>query len=335
MAAAPSIVPVEYAKYLVIAGCLVYCLLRSPYSVAWYPMLDMILTPNERGSFFGTMRYSYMLVSGILFYFIGKLMGENPSLLLLQTVIGISGLLLLGSMYCMRIFPEDPAEKVSRLKFGHALQMAVRNSMLMGYAIYACLISIAYTSMIPLTLIYLREYVGVNAGAVQTFSTVGIAGNIAAFFCYGYISRHFRLKSIELVVHFMFLFSAAAMALVPSGIAGFIWIAGVIYFGVSFAASTFMCNNSMELMALARPGNKPMAMAFLQSYQNIGVCIGRMGTALIMGANLLAAEWSLGGLTVSHYQTLFLFYGIIAAVLLVLFPALPSIVPKHKDYYAP
>ena len=96
-----------------------------------------------------------------------------------------------------------------------------------------------------------------------------------------------------------------------------------------------MCNNSTELLALARPGNKPMAMAFQQTYQNIGVSIGRTGTALIMGANLLAPTWNFKGLTISSYQTLFLLYAVIAAVILIQLPTLPAIVPKHKDYYDP
>jgi hypothetical protein len=103
----------------------------------------------------------------------------------------------------------------------------------------------------------------------------------------------------------------------------------------SFAASTFMCNYSSELLALARPGNKTMAMAFLQTYQNVGISIGRSGTALVLGANLLAPAWTLGAMELCSYQTLFLFYGALAAVLLVLIPTLPAIVPKHRDYYEP
>ena len=88
-------------------------------------------------------------------------------------------------------------------------------------------------------------------------------------------------------------------------------------------------------MALAPPGNKAMAMAFQQTYQNIGISIGRTGTALVLGANLLAPSWQFMNMPISHYQTLFLVYGIIAAVLLILFPTLPAVVPKRQDYYEP
>ena len=88
-------------------------------------------------------------------------------------------------------------------------------------------------------------------------------------------------------------------------------------------------------MALARPGNKTMAMALLQTYQNAGISISRTGTAMILGANLLAPAWTMGNLELCSYQTLFLFYGVLAGILLLLIPTLPAIVPKHRDYYQP
>ena len=95
------------------------------------------------------------------------------------------------------------------------------------------------------------------------------------------------------------------------------------------------CNNSSELLALARPGNKTMAMALVQTYQNAGISISRTGTSLIMGANLLAPLWTWGSREFSSYHSFFIFYGVLAAVLLLLLPTLPAIVPKHRDYYQP
>ena len=45
--------------------------------------------------------------------------------------------------------------------------------------------------------------------------------------------------------------------------------------------------------------------------------------------------WNLGSLEICSYQTLFLLYGALLAILLILFPTLPAIVPKHHDYYEP
>ena len=88
-------------------------------------------------------------------------------------------------------------------------------------------------------------------------------------------------------------------------------------------------------MALARPGNKTMASAFVQTYMSVGGFIGRAGVSLMLGAALLAPRWDCRGMTISHYQTIFLFCGVIAALMLILIPTLPSVVPNHEDYYEP
>lgn len=333
MAAAPFFGP--FQKIAVLSGCFIYCAQRSLYGAAWYPMLDVFLRPQDRGSFFGTMRTTYMILSGVLFYLVGKLMGKDPPVVLMQIVIGVTGLLILGRMFCMLHFPENPNAKRSRLDIKSSLGIAVRNGPLVNFSVYVCLVSMACTSLVPLTLLYLKNHVGMDAGSVQIFSTVGIAGSIAGYFCYGYLQRKLKVKRLELAVHLLLALSALALALLPKGTAGFAYLAGTVYFFISFANSTFMCNNSTEMLALARPGNKTMAMAFQQTYHNLGISIGRAGTGLILGANLLMPTWTCGSLEICSYQTLFLLYGALLAVLLVLIPALPAVVPKHHDYYEP
>ena len=325
----------SFGKIVAVIGCLIYCMQRSLYGSAWYPMLDAFLRSQDRGSFFGTMRYSYMLVSGVLFFILGKVMGKNPPMLLMQGILCVTGLLILGRLYCMKHFPENTMEKTAKLNIRKSLGISVRNGPLTGYSVYACLLTLASTSLIPLTLVYLKSDVGLPAGTLQIFSTVGIAGSIIGYFCYGPLLKKLKIKRMELIVHLTYIAAAFSLFLIHKSTPGFIWIAGVIYFISSFAASTFLCNNSAELLALARPGNKPMAIAFLQTYYNTGISIGRTGTALILGANLLAPTWKLGNLTICSYQTLFLLYGFIATVILILLPTLPAIVPKHHDYYDP
>ena len=333
MAAAPFFGP--WRKAAALAGCLVYSAQRTLYGAAWYPMLDVFLRPQDRGSFFGTMRFTYMVLSGVLFYFVGRMMGEDPPVRLMQGVLAVTGLLILGRLFCMLRFPENPAEEKVRLDWRRALGISVRNGPLVGYSVYVCLLSAASTSIVPLTLLYLKNHAGLDAGRVQVFSTVGIAGSVAGFFCYGFLLRALRIRRLELGVHLAFVAAALVLALAGADLPGFLWIAGAAYFLAAFAGSAFMCNNSAEYLALARPGNKPMAVAFLQTYQNVGISVGRAGTAAILGADLLAPSWRLGSLELCGYQTLFLLCGAAMAFLLVLLPALPAFVPKHRDYYEP
>ena len=281
------------------------------------------------------VRFTYMVLTGTLFYLVGRWMGEDPPVWLMQGVIAVTGLLLLGRLFCVMRFPENPAEEKVRLDWRRALGISVRNGPLVAYSVYVCLLSAASTSIVPLTLLYLRNHAGLDAGRVQVFSVVGIAGSVAGFFCYGFLLRVLRIRRLELCVHLALAASALVLAFAGAGVPGFLPVAGATYFLASFAGSAFMCNNSTEFLALARPGNKPMAVAFLQTYQNVGISIGRAGTAAVLGADLLAPSWRLGPLELCGYQTLFLVSGAAMAALLVLLPALPAFVPKHSDYYEP
>jgi hypothetical protein len=177
--------------------------------------------------------------------------------------------------------------------------------------------------------------VGLDAGKLQIFSTVGLAGGVTGYFLYGKLQNLLKIKRLELLVHLIYTAAALSFAFLSKDISGYIYIAGVVYFLNAFAGSTFMCNNSSELLALARPGNKTMAMALLQTYQNAGISISRVTTSLMMGANLFAPMWVWGDITFCSYQTIFLFYGVFGAILLLLFPTLPAIIPKRRNYYEP
>ena len=316
-------------------GCLAYCLQRALYSVAWFPMLDAFLRPQDRGSFFGTMRYSYMILSGVIFFAFGKLMGKEPPLWMMQAMVAAAGVLVLGRWYCMMQFPEDISERPAKRNLREALTTAMRNGPLTSYAVYACMITIAYATLRPLTLVYLKDGIKLPSGPVQIFSTVGIAGGVIGYAAYGFMLKHLKIKRMELLVHFTFIAVALTLFLLPGNCRGFIWIAGAAFFMAAFAEAGFKCNNSSEILALARPGNKPMASAFVQTYQNIGSGFARGCNALVLGSGLLADSWQFGGRAISSYQTMFLVCGVVAVLILILIPTLPAVVPHHQDYYEP
>ena len=318
-----------------VVGCLAYCLQRSLYGVAWFPMLDAFLRPQDRGSFFGTMRYSYMLLSGAIFFLFGKLMGKEPPLWMMQAMVAGAGFLVLGRLYCMMQFPEDKRERPAGRPLREALMISVRNGPLTGYAVYACLLTIAFSSIIPLTLLYLKNEVRLPSGEVQIFSTIGILGNVVAYAAYGYMLKKLKIKRMELFAHSVFILTALALFCASPAAKGFLWIAGISYFMCAFAAACFNCSNSAEMLSLARPGNKPMASAFVQTYQSIGACFARSSCALVLGSGMLAGNWSARGCVFSSYQTLFLVCGVVALLLLILLPTLPAVVPRHQDYYEP
>lgn len=325
----------RFSIFAAVAGCMLYCLQRALYGAAWYPLLDAFLRPEDRGKFFGLMRFMYVSISGVLFFLVGLAMGKEPPQWLMQLVIAVAGVALLGRSFCVSRFPEDTEAVRETPHFRRALGISVRNGPLTAYAVYVCLLTVAMTSLVPLSYIYLKNYVNMAAGTVQMISTAGLCGSVTGFFFYGFLLKRLGMKKLELLVHFSFMIAAFLLFAVSKNAPGFGIFVTVMLFVICFTNSLFMCNNSGELLSLARPGNKAMATAFIQTYGSLGGFVGRTAASLVLGATMLAPVWTLGELEISRYQSIFLVCGCMALVTLVLVPTLPAVVPKHRDYYEP
>lgn len=324
-----------YSKYVALVGCFIYCFQRPLYTATWYPLLDNFLRPQDRGSFFGVMRFSYMLIIGIPFFIVGLFMGKDASILLLQIVIAFAGLALLGRWFFINRFPIDPNAKVEVPEMKKALNISLHNAPLTGYAVYICMFNMVYTPIYPLTLAYLREHIQLSAGSVQLISTVWIGGQLIPFLLYGYMLKKTSLRFLEIFCHITVMFVATAMFLLSPGVPGFAWIVAALVLILAMAQSIYMCSNSSEMMALARPGNKTMASALCQTYTGFGMAAGRNLTSAVLAVGFLTPHWTLGGMSFNHYQTIYLICAVFAAIIFILLPIIPSVIAKHDDYYEP
>ncbi|MBR7121765.1 MAG: MFS transporter [Lentisphaeria bacterium] len=325
----------SFAKYAALAGCLVYSLQRSCYGATWYPMLDVFLRPQDRAKFFGTMRFFYTGFTGILFFILGVILKYDPPIIFMQCVLAVTGLLLLGRYLCIAGFPDNLRDAPETPDIKKGLSISIKNGPLTAYSVYLGLFTIAYSSIVPLAYLYFKQFVQLDDGTVQIISSVGIGGLVSGYLLYRGKLGKWKLKYLELFSHCTYMLVAFSLFFVDKSLPGFPFFAGCMIFLSSFAYSMYMCNNSAELLALARPGNKTVAMAFVQTYGNAGGAIGRLGTSLILGTSMLAPVWEFAGREISRYQTFFLLSGVMLLVLLFLLPTLPSFIPAHDDYYEP
>ncbi len=326
---------ISLAKYIALAGCFVYCLQRGCYGATWYPMLDVFLRPQDRAKFFGMMRFFYTGFIGVLFFILGVILKYDPPMIFMQIVLAVTGLLLLGRYYCIAKFPDNLRDVPETPDIRKGLSICIKNGPLTSYSVYIGLYCIAFSSLTPLTFLYLKQFVQMDAGTVQIISSIGIGGMVSGYLLYSGRLGNWKLKNLELLSHGIYTFVALALFFVDKSMPGFTIFAGCTAFLTSFSYSIYMCNNSAELLALARPGNKTVAMAFVQTYVSAGGAISRLGTSLILGTAMLAPVWEFAGREISRYQTFFLFSGVMLLIMLFLLPTLPSFIPAHDDYYEP
>ena len=323
------------AKYVVIIGCFLYCISRPLYAATWYPICDAFLLREERGSFFGNMRFTYMTVNALLIFGAGKLMGAKPPIWIMQLVILIPGLILFGRRICMDRLPVNPASEKNAYDLKKAFAISVRNSELMGFSFYVCMLNMSIAAALPLAILYMKTVLNFNAFQMMTITSIGLAGYISGYACVGRLMKLMGTRNFQVMTHVIFIAFLTVLCFIKPDSSYLFAKFSILFYVNGIAAAFLMCLTSTEMLALAKPTNKLMAAAVVSTFQSIGTTIGRTGSSVILGLCLLADTWNIGSSIYTKYNSLFfLSLFMVLFSLLFLFIA-PSVVPKHKDYYEP
>ncbi len=323
----------DFAKYAALLGIILICLPKPLWTASWYPILGQILLPGERADFFGFMRFSYNIITGGVFFLIALVMGKNPPLLMLQIIIAVIGILMLGRGYFVASIPLPPHIR-QNYDLKKSFSISIKNSPLIGFAVYVCFMMLAFSPVLPLTMIYLKRSLDLPDNMVQMISSFGIAGCVCAYFFYGRIVKKTGSRNLELLVHCCFILIPLALAFCR-GFAHVEYVIGLLFLAGNFVYGIFFCAFSQEILALARPGNATMANALGNTYMQIGSAAGRGATSFMLGCGALSASWTMWELPFSDFQAIFLLCSGVAFFALTLIFCLPSVVPQHDDYYAP
>ncbi len=325
----------KIAPAVVMTAFVFYCVLRSFYTATWYPLVDSFLRADERGRFFGNMRFSYMIFNMCLIFAVGHIMGEKPPLLIIQIYFAVAGLGLLGRKWCLDRLPYNPDVSSKRIEILPALKISLRNSALVGFCFYYGFFTLAALAAFPLAVIYMKTALGFAADTVMIITSIGIGGQIAGYALTGKLMRVLKLKYFELLTHLIMLAVIGALLLTAPGQSWNSYLMGVLFFLNGMALAFQNCFGSTEMLALARPGNKVMAMAFTTTFQNFGNALGRLGTTLLLASGMLAETWDAFGRSFSYFHTLFIFSFVLTLLGLLFLLLAPAMIPQHDDYYAP
>lgn len=322
------------APYIVLFGAVIYAISRVFYGVTWYPLLDTFILPKERAGFFGFMRSSYLILSTVIFFFLGLIMGKNPQVWMLQVVIAITGLLILGRAYNMARFPGQVVKK-KKIDFIKSWKISVSNGPLISYSIYICCVTAAYSSILPVSIMNMKNYFNLPANVVQIVSSVYLIGSIVGFMAFKHLIKFLGIRNLQILIHVMFVLIPLCLFFITKDTSLLVPKITLLLFLCQFFHSCFLCCYSIEMMSLAKPGNKTMATAICSTYNCIGGSVSRIVTSIALGCGAFAQVWTYKGIEYSRFSSLYAIYAGVAAFFLILVLSIPSVVPKHHDYYNP
>jgi MFS family permease len=323
-----------WGKSVMLLSIIMFSMCMTAYAAAWFPLLDGFLLKEERSAFFGMMRFSWQTAAALFCFICGLIIGETPKIWMLQVIIVVSALGLFGRMYYTGRIPDGHQEK-ENIKLGEGIYEAISNKPLTGFSVYICCLYLAAYSTPPLTFIYIKKYLLVPDNILIIISSLALIGTILGFLLAGKIIDKIGIKRMLLFIHFSF-----AMVNFTLFFIGTNTICNLILITILLAIYGFFVGSSSiaistEMMELASPNNKAISMAFCGSCYAAGYGGSRLLASLILGSGMLAPQWFIGSMKISHYQTLFLVYGCAILFVCLLLVLVPAIFPKGNYRHMP
>ena len=325
----------NFSRHAVLAGCFIYALTLTIYLSTWVPLLDNMLCSNERGAFFSRMRVTYMLFNAVLLFALGKLLNQSPSLMVLQIVFIVAGLGLWGRKFCMDALPIDPEMRRESPNLKESLSTCLHNQPLVGFAVYFCFLYLAFSTAMPLALVYMKTNLKLPDGTIVIISSLNLAGKLAGYTIYGLASKRFSMRTMIIGTHLLAFGSVAVLLFLLPGVPALSVLFGAVFFLLGIVAALLVNITSVEMLALAKPGNKIMALAFCSTSSAIGQAAGTTLISLLLGCGALAESWRFYGIALTKFQLLFGISALALIFFLLLLPLVPAVVRTHDNYYKP
>jgi MFS family permease len=315
---------------LVLLVIFLFHLLRNLGISGNTPWLTSIIPPHRRGLYLSRATLFSNLGSFGTFLVIGLILGSTPSLsqYAFVFIVGAFGGLM-SSIFMTRIQPPPPLPPrpkpgagVPKRSFWAGFKRCFAQPGFSTFVTIQSFYGLAFVSIPSLSLIYLREKVGISPSIISYFSTAGVAGaTLAALFWGRWIDRR-GILSLQLLAFVGMCFNTALWFTV--GIFGAnelnIAMAALVTFLGSVWISALNMSQTHSIMAMAPVEDRVL-------FQNVAVLMTYVTQALapmVWGILLDMLDhdhfgFNLGGLDIGAYRIWFLAsltLGVIGAVFL-------------------
>ena len=234
-----------------------FCL--TGFIATWFPLLESFLPPRRRAGFLSRMRFCHQL-SGVIFLCLAAVAaGKNPSIGRLQLILFFSGILFCGRLFWIRRIPDYPVPVREVPEIAAGLKHALANRPLRKFSLYVFGLNLFGYATVPAALLYLKTVLNVEDNVLILFSAASLAGMLAGYRAMPLLIRQIASPRLLLILHLGY---TAAISVIASA----------------------------EMMNLARPGNKTMAMAFSGALFYGGYGLSRVIGAFLLGTSFFTGE---------------------------------------------
>lgn len=322
------------AAVAVMIGMIVlYAFCNTGYVAGWFPMLDTFLTQERRSSYLSSMRFSWQLSSALFLLSAGFFVGKNPSIEKLQLVLLIGALVYTGRIFFISRIPVFKTEKKKAFSFSDGLRTALANKPLAGYSVYLFVLNLAAYGTLPLSVIYLKRYLHAPDNIIVMISAMNMIGMLLGSIGASRLIKRWGIKDTLLGIHITYALVNISLFFIGEWnmVTGILITLLMLIYSFTFASASIA--STSEMMALATPGNKAMAMAFCGTFYYGGSGLSRLISSLVLGSGMLAPEWFIGSLKICHYQTLFLVYAVAIVFAAMFLVVVPAIFPRGEYVY--
>jgi hypothetical protein len=162
-----------------------------------------------------------------------------------------------------------------------------------------------------------------------------MAGKIAGFFLLGKFGKYLTSGQQTVINHLIALVAILLLLTAVPSMKGLPIIFGTAFFLLGIVYALINCIAAVEMLSLARPGNKIMAIAFCMTAIAVGTASGTLLSTALIGCGALAESWQFMGIMMTKFQILFGLCALLMVFIMILFPLVPAVIGKRDDYYQP
>ncbi|MCM8536494.1 MAG: MFS transporter [Lentisphaeraceae bacterium] len=294
------------------------------FNGSWFALLDPVILPQTRGSFFAKMRTCWKFAGVTFTFFVQYLLEKNGHHALSTLLLCVALFCLIRMFFYQRIPELEPSENLVESKkglseFKSRFMVIFEDRPYRNFCIFKFLFPVITSCTIILVHLYLKEYLNYDHASIVFIGNVAFIGAIVGFSFGALLLKKLGMKK-------GFLYSSIAMAttiiLLPfHGVFSFIpvelYFSGLIFLEGVCAASFGISVTSIMLDLLPQK-NKSMSTSMFLMCQESGSTVAAI-TAATLISTFAESNYVYRGVNINVYSVLLILSGILTPILTYLF----------------